>query len=259
MIVLDTNVMSEVLRPQPHEAVVTWLNAQAPDTLYHKQDRDPRETLFEFKKRTLVHFAVDTDTVLMTTRLAGHATQFLPFNKGDGGAAGNPADPQGRSYRTAYLWDEVLARDSLLDLLARFLHLQVDEKRDDQGRKVDGERRLQPGMFVARVVGHSMEPGIADGAYCLFAAPVTGSRQGRTVLVQLRDTADPETGQRYTVKRYASEKARAGDSWRHTRITLHATNPAYAPLVLEGVQEDAVQVIAEFIEVLGTEAPERSA
>lgn len=125
--------------------------------------------------------------------------------------------------------------------------------------QVDGERRLQPGMFVARVVGHSMEPGIADGAYCLFAAPVTGSRQGRTVLVQLRDTADPETGQRYTVKRYASEKARAGDSWQHTRITLHATNPAYAPLVLEGVHEDAVQVIAEFVEVLGTEAPERSA
>jgi type I restriction enzyme, R subunit len=70
----------------------------------YKQDRDPRETIFEFKKRTLVHFAVDTDTVLMTTRLAGSATHFLPFNKGDGGGAGNPADPQGRSYRTAYLW-----------------------------------------------------------------------------------------------------------------------------------------------------------
>ncbi|MFN8066599.1 MAG: type I restriction endonuclease [Vicinamibacterales bacterium] len=110
----------------------------------YKQDRDPRETIFEFKKRTLVHFAVDTETVLMTTRLAGSATHFLPFNKGDAGGAGNPPDPAGRSYRTAYLWEEVLARDSLLDLLARFLHLQVDEKRDEQGRKVRVEQLVFP-------------------------------------------------------------------------------------------------------------------
>lgn len=124
--------------------------------------------------------------------------------------------------------------------------------------EVASERRLRPGMFVAQVVGHSMAPGIEDGAYCLFAAPVTGSRQGRTVLVQLRDATDPETGHRYTVKRYESEKARAGDSWRHTKITLKPTNPEYAPIVLEDVEEDAVQVIAELLEVLGTDAPERS-
>jgi SOS-response transcriptional repressor LexA len=78
------------------------------------------------------------------------------------------------------------------------------------------------------------------------------------VLVQLRDATDPETGHRYTVKRYESEKARAGDSWQHKKITLRPTNPAYAPIVLEDVEEDAVQVIAELIEVLGTEAPEKS-
>jgi type I restriction enzyme R subunit len=110
----------------------------------YKQDRDPREKIFEFKKRTLVHFAVDTDSVLMTTRLAGSATHFLPFNQGDEGGAGNPADPRGRSYRTAYLWEEVLERGSLLDLLARFVHLQVDEKRDDQGRKVKTEQMIFP-------------------------------------------------------------------------------------------------------------------
>ncbi len=124
--------------------------------------------------------------------------------------------------------------------------------------EVDSERRLRPGMFVAQVVGHSMEPSIADGSYCIFASPVTGSRQGRTVLVQLRDATDPETGHRYTVKRYESEKARAGDSWRHTKITLKPTNPAYAPIVLEDVEEDAIQVIAELVEVLGTESPEKS-
>ncbi len=131
----------------------------------YKQDRDPREPIFEFKKRTLVHFAVDTDAVLMTTRLAGNATHFLPFNKGDGGGAGNPPDPQGRSYRTAYLWAEVLARDSLLDLLARFLHLQIDEKRDEQGRKVKTEQLVEPLMTTRLWAGGApakREGGAAD-------------------------------------------------------------------------------------------------
>ncbi|KVL61891.1 type I restriction endonuclease subunit R [Burkholderia cepacia] len=118
----------------------------------YKEDRDPREPIFEFKKRTLVHFAVDTDAVLMTTRLAGNATHFLPFNKGDGGGAGNPADPQGRGYRTAYLWEEVLERESMLDLLARFLHLQIDEKRDEQGRKVKTEQMVFPRYHQLRAV-----------------------------------------------------------------------------------------------------------
>ncbi|MEE8210917.1 MAG: S24 family peptidase, partial [Acidiferrobacterales bacterium] len=115
---------------------------------------------------------------------------------------------------------------------------------------VDTKHRLRPGMFVARVVGKSMEPAIPNGAYCLFAAPVTGTRQGRTVLVQLRDATDPETGERYTVKRYESEKVQDGDSWRHTSITLRPTNPAFQPIVLTGVEEGQVQVIAEFVEVL---------
>ena len=110
----------------------------------YRQDRDPREPIFEFKRRTLVHFAVDTESVFMTTRLAGTATHFLPFNTGCVGAAGNPPDPEGRTYRTAYLWEEVLRRDSLLDLLARFIHLQIDEKRDDQGRKVTAESMIFP-------------------------------------------------------------------------------------------------------------------
>jgi len=110
----------------------------------YEQDRDPREPIFEFKRRTLVHFAVDTESVLMTTRLAGGATHFLPFNQGCGGGAGNPPDPAGRTYRTAYFWEEVLGRDSLLDLLARFIHLQIEEKRDDQGRKVKVESMIFP-------------------------------------------------------------------------------------------------------------------
>jgi len=110
----------------------------------YKQDRDPRAAIFEFKKRTLVHFAVDTESVLMTTRLAGPATHFLPFNKGCNGGAGNPPDPTGCTYRTAYLWEDILQRDSFLDILARFIHLQIDEKRDDEGHKVKTETMIFP-------------------------------------------------------------------------------------------------------------------
>ena len=110
----------------------------------YRRDRGAHEPIFAFKRRTLVHFAVDTESVLMTTRLAGKATRFLPFDKGCNGSAGNPLDPQGRSYRTAYLWEEVLERSSLLDLLARFVHLQIDEKRNEQGRKAKVETMIFP-------------------------------------------------------------------------------------------------------------------
>ena len=116
---------------------------------------------------------------------------------------------------------------------------------------VDSKRRLRPGMFVAQVVGKSMEPTIPDGSYCLFRAPVTGTRQGKIVLVQLRHAIDPDNGERYTVKRYQSEKVTDGDSWRHTRITLKPINPDFQPIELTGAEEGELQVVAELVEVLG--------
>ena len=110
----------------------------------YRNERDPREKIFEFKKRTLAHFAVDTESVSMTTRLAGNATYFLPFNKGRNGSSGNPADSKGRSYRTSYLWEEVFQRDSFMDLLARFIHLQIDERISEQGKKVKKETMIFP-------------------------------------------------------------------------------------------------------------------
>ncbi len=129
----------------------------------YKQDREPRETIFEFKRRTLVHFAVDTESVLMTTRLAGNATHFLPFNKGCDGGAGNPPDPAGRTYRTAYLWEEVLQRDSLLDLFARFIHLQIEEKRDGQGHKVKTELMIFPRYHQLQAVRTLVEAARSEG------------------------------------------------------------------------------------------------
>ena len=117
---------------------------------------------------------------------------------------------------------------------------------------VDSRRKLRPGMFVAQVTGKSMEPAIPDGSYCIFRAPVTGTRQGKTVLVQLRDTLDPETGQRYTVKRYQSEKVAGDDSWRHEKITLHPVNSDFDPVILTSANQGELHVIAELVEVLGT-------
>jgi len=117
---------------------------------------------------------------------------------------------------------------------------------------VDTSRTLREGMFVARVVGRSMEPRIPDGSYCIFSSPVVGSRNGKTVLVQLRDTVDPETGERYTVKRYESQKSEDGeDIWRHVKITLYPTNPDFEPIELTVEDEGQVRVIAEVVEVIG--------
>jgi SOS-response transcriptional repressor LexA len=116
---------------------------------------------------------------------------------------------------------------------------------------VETQRRLRPGMFVAQVAGKSMEPAIPDGSWCLFSTPVAGTREGKTVLVQLRDAVDPETGERYTVKRYESEKTQKGKSWRHTRITLKPLNPAFPPIELEAGDEERVRVVAEVVEALG--------
>ena len=119
---------------------------------------------------------------------------------------------------------------------------------------VESRHRLRKGMFVAQVVGKSMEPAIADGAWCLFLAPVEGTRQSKTILVQLRDATDRETGQRYTVKRYKSEKGQEGDSWRHEKITLEPVNPDFEPIVVTGADEGEFQVIAELVEVLDGKA-----
>ena len=92
----------------------------------YETERDELEQLFAFKKRALVHFAVDPDEVWMTTRLRGKETHFLPFNRGHNHGAGNP--PVEGNWKTHYLWDEVLQADSLLEILQRFMHLEVKER-----------------------------------------------------------------------------------------------------------------------------------
>lgn len=105
-----------------------------------KDDRNPREQLFRFNERVAVYFAVDPDEVFMTTKLDKEKTYFLPFNKGNLGGKGNPL-PQDSNYRTHYLWDEILAPDSLLDILYRFIFVKKDEIKDSNGETI-GERQM---------------------------------------------------------------------------------------------------------------------
>ena len=100
----------------------------------YRFDRHPRpkgqpaaEPLLDFPRGALVHFAVSNSAVMMSTRLLGAATTFLPFNKGDNGAAGNPVNPNG--HRTAYLWEEVWARDSWLEIIGRYIVTKRDSRK----------------------------------------------------------------------------------------------------------------------------------
>ena len=109
------------------------------------KDRVPtvRTPLIQFKKRALVHFAVDTDDVYMTTRLSGDKTFFLPFNTGNKGGKGNPDDHQYETgYKTGYLWEEIWQRDSWLDIIHRFIHLYVEKTTDVATRKTTTRETL---------------------------------------------------------------------------------------------------------------------
>lgn len=130
--------------------------------IHQYKERNHKKKLFEFKKRALVHFAVDSDEAAMTTRLSGHQTAFLPFNRGHNGGAGNGPHPSG--YKTGYLWHEVWARDSFLDLVGRFLHLEITEGEKPDGKKVTKERMIFPRYHQLQAVRRLEETARAEGA-----------------------------------------------------------------------------------------------
>lgn len=126
----------------------------------YRFDRNPRpkgqgaaEPLLSFPNGALVHFAVSNMAVMMTTQLNGGVTKFLPFNRGDKGAAGNPANEKG-GHRTAYLWEEVWARDSWLEILGRYIVAQKDKKKQitkiifPRFHQLDATRKLQAAVLA---------------------------------------------------------------------------------------------------------------
>jgi len=106
---------------------------------------------------------------------------------------------------------------------------------------------IKPGMFIARVRGHSMEPKIKDGSWNLFRPCPHGSREGRIVLVQFNSMGDPENGGRFTVKKYHSAKTFSEDAWQHDCIELLPLNPDYAPIPVASHEGPEMVVVGEWV------------
>ncbi|MFZ3454211.1 type I restriction endonuclease subunit R [Arthrobacter sp. 7Tela_A1] len=122
-----------------NDAVAQYRNDRMPRNAKNKE-----EPLLAFGRRALVHFAVSNDEIQMTTELKGKATRFLPFNLGNGDHAGNPVNPSGSA--TTYLWERVLQPDAWLNIIGKFLHLQVSDKTDP----VTGERVISKSLLFPR-------------------------------------------------------------------------------------------------------------
>lgn len=134
----------------------------------------------------------------------------------------------------------------LFGLRAAAGHFSGQQSVEPEGWIEVPHQKLKKSQFVATVVGKSMLPLIPDGSLCVFEANVTGSRQGRLVLVENRAAGG---GERYTVKRYRSEKVQSPDGeWRHDRILLEPLNPDFEAWELTA--GDDLAVIAEFQYVL---------
>lgn len=118
-------------------------------------------------------------------------------------------------------------------------------------KPLGGVFKLNKDMFIAQVVGKSMEPTIKDGSWCLFRPDQGGSRNGKIVLVESRRITDPETQMSFTIKRYHSEKEHFPDgTWVHRKITLSPDNKDFDDIVLENIREDEFHVVAEFVTIL---------
>lgn len=155
----------------------------------YKFDRLPKdpvtgkpEPLLTFKRGALVHFAVSQFEVAMCTRLAGTSSVFLPFNRGtkDGGA-GNEV-PEDGSHPTSYLWREVLQRDNLMKILGRFVHLQIEEKEDWQGKKYKKETLIFPRYHQWDLVTLLVDTAADEGpGHCYLAQHSAGSGKSNSI------------------------------------------------------------------------------
>lgn len=143
-----------------------------------REDRDPRCRCLKFNTRMVAFFAVDLENVYMTTKLEGAKTFFLPFNQGSAGAgndggAGNPANPDG--YATSHLWEVALQKDSLLDIVNKFLHLEVKEETELDARGNEVKRKKERIIFPRYHQLDSVRKVIAD---------VRANGTGKNYLVQ---------------------------------------------------------------------------
>lgn len=149
----------------------------------YKYYRSNKEQLFRFKERAIVNFAMDTDEVYMTTKLAGEKTFFLPFNKGNNGRAGNP--PVEGKLRTHYLWEEILQKDSLLEIIQKFTYVERKEEVLENGDTVTKETVIFPRyhqLDVVRKVLHHVKNNGAGHKYLIQHSAGSGKTNSITWL-----------------------------------------------------------------------------
>ncbi|MBN3040355.1 MAG: DUF2075 domain-containing protein, partial [Candidatus Omnitrophica bacterium] len=117
--------------------------------------------------------------------------------------------------------------------------------------KVNMPRTLNKDMFIAKVIGKSMEPTIPDGSYCVFRTDRGGTRNGLIVLVECHLISDPETTRQFTIKRYKSEKEFFPDgTWRHKKIILSPDNRNFDDIILENIPAKEFRVVAEYVAIV---------
>lgn len=177
-------------------ATLELKNPWTGQTVYHARkqyvlDRDPKEPLFQFK-RCLVHFAVDTEEVFMTTRIDGKRTYFLPFNKGHNNGKGNPPNMAG--HRSAYLWEEILQKDSLSSIIEQFAKVVVEKDKAGKKKEMLFFPRYHQLDVVRRILSHAKTKG-AGQRYLIQHSAGSGKSNSITWLAyQLIELYD-ETGQ----------------------------------------------------------------
>lgn len=134
----------------------------------YRNDRDPKDLLF-MPKRCAVHFAVDDETVEMCTKLCGKDSWFLPFNKGVNDGAGNPVYPNG--LKTAYLWEDILSKRSLSDIIEHYAQVVVEKDEDTGKRK---EKIIWPRWHQLEGCAHAPQGHEAEGCRRALSHPALG-------------------------------------------------------------------------------------
>src|SRR5699024_10867455 len=150
----------------------------------YKNQRDIRQPLLNFA-RCMVHFAVDTDEIYMTTKLNGKDTFFLPFNKGNNHGKGNPPNPNG--HKTAYLWEEVFTRESLANIIQHFVRLD-GSKRDALNSRTLFFPRYHQMDVVRKIIDHAKNKGVGHTYLIQHSAGSGKSNSITWAAYQLIDT-----------------------------------------------------------------------
>jgi type I restriction enzyme, R subunit len=212
----------------------------------YKRDRPPKdpqanqtEPLLAFKRRALVHFAVSVDEVWMATKLEGKDTTFLPFNLGNNGAAGNPANPNG--YRTSYLWERILDRDNWLNILGRFIHLEKTERKVN-GRKIAEENLIFPRFHQWEAVTRLIEAAHAEKAghkYLIQHSAGSGKSNSIAWLAhQLAGLHDDEDRKIFDSVIVITDRTVLDDQLQETIYQFEHKQGVVCRIVKEGVKSD---------------------